>query len=169
MLRRMQLASPWAFPRPLGATCRDHKRWIKWNKKHNHPSAELKQQLLGWEKIKLRKRRQMRWMDSLTLAAQRCTSWWLQTNSLTFLLFLLSHGLNTFNFMLCNHKWAFLTCYLDDPTYLHGLSYSVTRYDLDKIFLLALQSHPALVAGSGAWTLPFNAAMSKHLYTSYTP
>ena len=65
------------------------------------------------------------------------------------------------------HKWAFLACYLDDPTYLHGISYLVTSYDLNKFFLLIFQSHPALVAGTGAWTLPFNAATSKHLYTRY--
>ena len=111
----------------------------------------------------------MRWLGSLTLAAQRCTSWWLRTNSLTFLLFLLSRELSTFNHILCNHNRAFLTCYLDDPTHLHGISYSVTSYKLDKFFLLTLQFHPALVAGTGAWTLPFNAAMSKHLYTSYPP
>ena len=74
----------------------------------------------------------MRWLDSLTLAAQRCTSWWLRTNGLTFLLFLLSHGLSTFNHILCNHKRVFLLCYLDDPTHLHVISYSVTSYDLDK-------------------------------------
>ena len=68
----------------------------------------------------------------------------------TFLLFLLSHGLSTFNHILCNHKRAFLTCYLDDPTYLHGISYLVTSYDLDKFLLLTLQFHPALVAGTGA-------------------
>ena len=67
---------------------------------------------------------------------------------------------------LCNHKRALLTCYLDDPTYLHGISYSVTSYNLDKFLL---RFHPALVAGTGAWTLPFNAAVSKHLYTSYLP
>ena len=92
---------------------------------------------------------------------------WLRTNGLTLLLSLLSHGLSTFNRILCNHKRVFLTCYLEDPTYLHGISYSVTGYDLDKFLLLTLQFHPALVAGPGAWTLPFNAAMSKHLYTSY--
>ena len=52
--------------------------------------------------------------------------------------------------LLCNHKRVFLTCYLDDPTYLHVISYSVTSYDLDKFFLLTLLSHPALVAGTGA-------------------
>ena len=75
----------------------------------------------------------------------------------------------TITFCAANHKRVFLTCYLDDPTYLHGISYSVTSYDLDKFFLLTLQSHPALMAGTGAWSLPFNAAMSKHLYTSYPP
>ena len=112
----------------------------------------------------------MRWLGSLTLAAQRCTSWWLQTNDLTFLPFLLSRGLSTFNHVLCDPKTAFLTSYLDNPTrYLHGISYSVTSYDLDNLFLLTLQSHPVLVAGTGAWTLPFNAAMSENLYTSYPP
>ena len=77
------------------------------------------------EKTNLEKRRQLRWLDLLMLAAQRCSSWWLRTNGLTFLLFLLSHGLSTFNHILCNHKWAFLTCYLDDPTFLHGISYSM--------------------------------------------
>jgi len=48
---------------------------------------------------------------------------------------------------LCNHKRALLTCYLDDPTYLHGISYSVTSYNLDKFLL---RFHPALVAGTGA-------------------
>jgi hypothetical protein len=43
---------------------------------------------------------------------------------------------------LCKHKRAFLTCYLDDPTYLHGISYLVTSYDLDKFLLLTLQFHP---------------------------
>ena len=42
-------------------------------------------------------------------------------------------------------------------------------WHLAHFFLLTLQSHPALVAGTGAWTLPFNAAMSKHLYTSDPP
>ena len=51
---------------------------------------------------------------------------------------------------LCNHKRALLTCYLDDPTYLHGISYSVTSYDLDKFLLLTLQFQLALVAGIGA-------------------
>jgi hypothetical protein len=63
---------------------------------------------------------------------------------------LLSHGLSTFNHILYNHKRAFLTCYLDDRTYLHGISYSVTSYDLDNFLLLTLQFHPALVAGTGA-------------------
>jgi hypothetical protein len=48
---------------------------------------------------------------------------------------------------MCNYKRACLTCYLDDPTFLHVISYSVTSYDLDKFFLLTLQSHPVLVAG----------------------
>ena len=64
--------------------------------------------------------------------------------------FLLSHRLSTFNHILCNHKRAFLTYYLDDPTYLDGISFSVTSYDLDKFFLLTSQSHPALVTGTGA-------------------
>jgi len=74
-----------------------------------------------------------------------------------------------FQFRLCNHKRALLTCYLEDPTNLHGIIYSVTSYDLDKFLLLTLQFHPALVAGTGAWTLPFNAAISKHLYTKSSP
>ena len=74
-----------------------------------------------------------------------------------------------FQFRLCNHKRALLTCYLEDPTNLHGIIYSVTSYDLDKFLLLTLQFHPALVAGTGAWTLPFNAAISKHLYTNNPP
>jgi hypothetical protein len=61
---------------------------------------------------------------------------------------LLSHGLSTFNHILCNHKRAFLTCCLDDPIYLHGISYSAISYDLDKFLLLTLQFHLALVAGS---------------------
>ena len=60
-----------------------------------------------------------------------------------------SWTLSTFNLILCNHKRALLTCYLDDPTCLHGISYSVTSYDLDK-FILTLQFHLALVAGTGA-------------------
>ena len=88
---------------------------------------------------------------------------------MTFLPFLLSRGLSTFNHILSNSKRAFLTCYLDDLAYLHGISYSVTSYDLDKFLLQTLQFHPALVAGTGAWTPPFNAAMSEHLYTSYPP
>jgi hypothetical protein len=48
---------------------------------------------------------------------------------------------------LCNHKRAFLTYYLDDPTYLDGISFSVTSYDLDKNFLLTLLSHPVLPGG----------------------
>ena len=111
----------------------------------------------------------MRWSNSLTLAAQRYTNCWLRTNGLTppisaesWTEHLQSH--------LCIHKRALLTCYLDDPTNLHGISYSVTSYDLDKFLLLTLQFHLALVAGIGAWTLPFNAAMSKHLCsTSYPP
>ena len=54
-----------------------------------------------------------------------------------------SWTLSTFNLILCNHKRALLTCYLDDPTCLHGISYSVTSYDPDKFSLLTLQSHPA--------------------------
>ena len=62
------------------------------------------------------------------------------------------------------------------PVVLPRRSNSPTRHQLlsdqlrsGQVFLLTLQSHPALVAGTGAWTLPFNAAMSKHLYTSYPP
>jgi len=47
--------------------------------------------------------------DSLTIAAQRCTNWWLQLNVLTSLPFLLSHGLSTFNHILCNPKKVLLT------------------------------------------------------------
>jgi len=42
MLRRMQLGllmAPW-----YDAMCRDYKRRIRWNKKHNQPFAELQQQ-----------------------------------------------------------------------------------------------------------------------------
>ena len=64
---------------------------------------------------------------------------------------LLSHGLSTFNHILCNHKRAFLTCCMPGRSnYLHGISYSVTSYDLDKFLLPTLQFHPALVAGTGA-------------------
>jgi len=122
----------------------------------------------GWGKNNLKKRRQMRWLNSLTLAAQRCTSWWLQLNVLTFLLFLLSHGLSTFNHILCNPKKVLLTYYLDNYyIYLHGISYSVANCGLDKFFLLTLQSHPVLVEDTETWTLPFNVAMSEHLCTSY--
>ena len=71
-------------------------------------------------------------------------------NVLTSLPFLLNHGLNTFNHILCNPKKVLLTYYLDNLIYLHGISYSVTSYDLDKFLLPTLQFHPALVAGTGA-------------------
>jgi len=63
----------------------------------------------GWGKNYLKKRRQMRWLDSLTIAAQRCTNWWLQLNVLTSLPFLLSHGLSTFTHILCNPRKVLLT------------------------------------------------------------
>jgi len=121
----------------------------------------------GWGLNNLKKRRQMRWLDSLTLAAQRCTNWWLQLNVLTSLPFLLSHGLSTFNHILCIPKKVLLTYYLDNLIYLHGISYSVANCGLDKFFLLTLQSHPVLVEGTATWTLPFNVAMSEHLCISY--
>ena len=155
----------WAFPWPLGMTQR-----AVITKDVSDGTKNTTNLLLNCNcrlrKNNLKKRWQMRWSDSLTLAAQRYTNCWLQTNGLTLLLSLLSHGLSTFNHILCYHKRAFLTCCLDDPIEPHGISYSVTSYDLDKFFLLTLQLHPALVAGTGAWTLPFNVAMSKHLYTS---
>ena len=69
-------------------------------------------------------------------------------NVLTSLPFLLNHGLNTFNHILCNPKKVLLTYYLDNLIYLHGISYSVANCDLDKFFLLTLQSHPVLVEGT---------------------
>jgi hypothetical protein len=157
------------------STCRDYKRRIRWKKQHNQPFAELQQQYnntpptAGWGKNNLKKRKQMRRLDSLTLAAQRCTDWWLRLNVLTSLPFLLSHGLSTFNHILCNPKKVLLTYYLDNLIYLHSISYSVANCGLDKFFLLTLQSHPVLVEGTETWTLPFNIAMSEHLCTSYPP
>ena len=74
----------------------------------------------------------------------------LQKNDPTFLPFLLSHGLNTFEHIFYTHKKVSLTCWLDDPIYLHGISYSVASYGLYRFFLLTLQSHLVLVAGTEA-------------------
>ena len=52
----------------------------------NQSFAELQQQYSTYCRLRKKqfiKKRQMRWLDSLTLAAQRCTSWWLWTNDLT--------------------------------------------------------------------------------------
>jgi hypothetical protein len=92
----------------------------------------------------------MRWSDSLTLAAKEVYKLLTENKrSDTSPISAESWTLSTFNLILCNHKRALLTCYLDDPTCLHGISYSVTSYDLDK-FILTLQFHLALVAGTGA-------------------
>ena len=149
-----------------GATCRDSKRRIRGKKQHN-----LQQQYTTYCRLRIKQFKKEKADEMVGLIDARSTKvyCWLRTNGLTLLLSLLSHGLSTFNHILCYHKRAFLTCCLDDPIEPHGISYSVTSYDLDQFLLLTLQFHPALVAGTGTWTLPFNAAMSKHLYTSYPP
>jgi len=72
MLRRLQLGlpmAPWYY-----ATCRDYKRRIRWKKQHNQPFAELQHQYSAYCKLRGGKKRHRRWLDSLTLAAQRCTN-----------------------------------------------------------------------------------------------
>ena len=140
--------APW-----YDATCHDYKRRIRWNKNHNKPFAELQQQYSPYCRLRKKQSKKEKADEMVGLIDARSPEVYklvTANKGTTFLLFLLSHGLSTFNHILCNHKRAFLTCYLDDPAYLHGISYSVTSYDLDKFLLLTLQFHPALVAGTGA-------------------
>ena len=75
----------------------------------------------------------MKWLDSLTLAAQRCTSRRLRTNGLTFLLFLLSHVMSIFSHNLCNQKRT-------------GRSSSPTRHQLLSDRLRSGQIFPSDIA-----------------------
>ena len=145
MSRRMQLGlpmAPW-----YDATCRDYKRRIRWNKKHNQPFAELQ---LPAEKKQFKKEMADE-MVGLTDARSPEVYKLLTANKLSDTSPISAEmWTEHFQFRLCNHKRALLTCYLEDPTNLHGIIYSVTSYDLDKFLLLTLQFHPALVAGTGA-------------------
>ena len=80
----------------------------------------------------------MRWLDSLTLAAQRCTSWWLQTNGLTLLLFLLSRGLSTFLHIVQPQESV--------PDVLPGQSNLTTRHQLLSDQLRSGQVFPSDIA-----------------------
>ena len=147
----------------------------------NQSFAELQQQYSTYcrlRKKQLKKRRQMRWMDSLTLAAQRCTSWWLQTNGLTLLLFLLSRGLSTFLHIVQPQESV--------PDVLPGQSNLTTRHQLLSDQLRSGQVFPSdiavppgpVVADTGAWKRRYRSMKTQqwastciratpHTYSSY--
>ena len=137
--------APW-----YDATSRDYKRRIRW-KKHNQPFAEMQQQYTTYCRLRKKQYKKEKADEMVGLIDTRSPKVYELMTAIkrtdispisaeSWTEHLQSH--------LCNNKRAFLTCYLDNPAYLLGISYSMTSYDLDKFFLLTLQSHPVLVEGT---------------------
>ena len=129
-----------------GATCRDSKRRIRGKKQHN-----LQQQYTTYCRLRIKQFKKEKADEMVGLIDTRSPKVYELMTAIkrtdispisaeSWTEHLQSH--------LCNNKRAFLTCYLDNPAYLLGISYSMTSYDLDKFFLLTLQSHPVLVEGT---------------------
>ena len=80
--------------------------------KDNQPFAELQQQYTTYCRLRKKQFKREKADEMVGLIdnrSPRCTNWWLQLNILTSLPFLLSHGLSTFNHILCNPKKVLLT------------------------------------------------------------
>ena len=135
MSRRMQLGlpmAPW-----YDATCRDCKRRIRWKKQHNQSFAELQQQYTTYcrlRKKQFKKEKADEMVGLIDTRSPKVYKWPMTAIKRTDISPISAESWTEHlqSPLLCNHKRVFLTCYLDDPTYLHVISYSVTSYDLDN-------------------------------------
>ena len=95
-----------------GATCRDSKRRIRGKKQHN-----LQQQYTTYCRLRIKQFKKEKADEMVGLIDTRSPKVYELMNAinvLTSLPFLLNHGLNTFNHILCNPKKVLLTYYLDN-------------------------------------------------------